>query len=380
MPELLKSSEIKAPLSYDTSFDVHAYHNLFAEEGKVPPQQLADKLLSLNREIRTNLEADLAERFNVEFHRAEFRIVNGKIYHPSFDEPFLETMRRGLIHRHKLSNSHDFQREAAEIESFSEMENRLASEDLRIVIMSPPGGINSIYQHSFVDVLEKSKHDKGILTLRRVTIKSSIDEYLKAADSLLGHELVSDLPKDIALKKTAIATTKSMEEIVSMFNPAEETMTYSQFQKLKGFCSPAISVYLENAQRGASKEKLTMDLRAIRTAADIFTGKYPYISEDLRRSFINEKPRILVNMIPQLAALPQRQVITPCGISELATNRSPWTFADVISTSFSSTNKSKSGEKTLNCTCPSCGRKVEAVISSDTITCPECHASAPYKC
>lgn len=380
MPELLTKPELKSPLAYETSFDAVAYRNLFAQEGKIPPREFAEKLLSLNREIRNNLEADLAERFNVECHRAKYRIVNGKIYHPSFDEPFLETMRRGLIHRQNLSSKHDFLREAAEIESFSEMERRLAKEDLRIVIMSPPGGVNSIYQHNFVDVFEKSDEDQGTLTLRRFTTKSTADEYLKVAGSLLGHELISDLPKDIAFKKTAIATSKSMQEIVFMFNPDEETMTYSQFQKLKGFCSSAISVYIEDVQSGATKEKLSTGLRAIRTAADIFTGKYPYISEDFRRSFINKKPEIRNLMVSQLATMPQRQVITPCGISETSANNSPWTFAEVVVNSLSPKSRSGPSEKSLNCTCPSCGRKVEAIIENGTITCPECNASAPYKC
>jgi len=39
-----------------------------------------------------------------------------------------------------------------------------------------------------------------------------------------------------------------------------------------------------------------------------------------------------------------------------------------------------SGEKFLLCQCPFCKRKVKAKISSGEISCPECRASAKYKC
>ncbi len=37
------------------------------------------------------------------------------------------------------------------------------------------------------------------------------------------------------------------------------------------------------------------------------------------------------------------------------------------------------GRRTLCCTCPHCGKQVEAVIESGTISCPSCNKSAPWK-
>ncbi len=71
------------------------------------------------------------------------------------------------------------------------------------------------------------------------------------------------------------------------------------------------------------------------------------------------------------------QSVGSCGISNTQalsshSKNSPFTY-------FHSTI-SQGEKKTLKCTCPSCGRKVEAEIYGGKIHCPECNSSATYNC
>ncbi|MCX6704057.1 MAG: hypothetical protein NTZ07_01280 [Candidatus Woesebacteria bacterium] len=51
-----------------------------------------------------------------------------------------------------------------------------------------------------------------------------------------------------------------------------------------------------------------------------------------------------------------------------------------ISQTFSEGSETSSEVKILNCTCPSCHQKVEAIIFANVIHCPKCGATAPYVC
>lgn len=59
---------------------------------------------------------------------------------------------------------------------------------------------------------------------------------------------------------------------------------------------------------------------------------------------------------------------------------SPSIFAGSLSPRFTGSLFNFSSEKTLNCECPFCHTKVDAVISDGKITCPNCEKSAPYEC
>ncbi|QQS44512.1 hypothetical protein IPM65_02850 [Candidatus Roizmanbacteria bacterium] len=58
-------------------------------------------------------------------------------------------------------------------------------------------------------------------------------------------------------------------------------------------------------------------------------------------------------------------------------SESGMSFNTAIQSFMQGESKSK---KTLECTCPNCDKKVAARIENNKITCPNCKASAPYKC
>lgn len=55
-------------------------------------------------------------------------------------------------------------------------------------------------------------------------------------------------------------------------------------------------------------------------------------------------------------------------------------YTSTFSTSALSEGFQIEGERTLYCTCPNCGQKVNAIISAGRIHCPNCGATAPYAC
>jgi hypothetical protein len=73
----------------------------------------------------------------------------------------------------------------------------------------------------------------------------------------------------------------------------------------------------------------------------------------------------------------QVQSVGSCGISNTQalssySRNSPFTFLH--------STISQGERKILKCTCPSCGRKVDAEIYGGKIHCPECNSSATYNC
>ncbi|KKR58139.1 MAG: hypothetical protein UU05_C0014G0021 [Candidatus Curtissbacteria bacterium GW2011_GWA1_40_47] len=78
------------------------------------------------------------------------------------------------------------------------------------------------------------------------------------------------------------------------------------------------------------------------------------------------------------AILFQVQQLPGCNGGGTTNNHEGYIFTGTISPRHAEI--STSGEKTLNCICPFCKNRVNAIISNNTITCPICNSSAPYHC
>lgn len=79
-----------------------------------------------------------------------------------------------------------------------------------------------------------------------------------------------------------------------------------------------------------------------------------------------------------LTTLAQIQQLPGCHGGGTTSNQEGYISTGTISSRHAEI--STSGEKTLNCICPFCKNKVEAIISNGRITCPQCHSSTPYEC
>ena len=253
--------------------------------------------------IRKNLEADLGERFNIEISHVEYIFDGPFLKSTQTNEPFIETIKRGIQHRQKYAGSHDRRRELAEFENFNKVQTYFWEDDdpdTRVITIAARGPKGSCYQHNFFDVYERTI--EGGILMTRYSSQMSIDQFKNAAKQI-GSDFDSE-PQvdDVYFLRNPIKTKLGKNEILDIFYPDQDALKVDDLLVLKVACEPLIEGYLKDPSERCR--------RALLNFADDFIFK-PQTRQELTLKMQN--PDFLPMLSAQLAARPVRYVLTGCG-------------------------------------------------------------------
>lgn len=317
------------------------------------------------RYIATQLETHLKERFNVLISTAEYGIEDGHLARRGRNEPFINSIKRGRDTIQRLSpNPVDYDRENAEVAGFelvidpflSAPETSLGS---KILSISPKGDEGSKYQHNYYDIFTlKRKNGERYVELSRYSSALTTQEYARRLPGFSPE----NPPTAAQLLANPIPITDifiSPEQIHQALHKDHNYMTPSDFEEIWIDVQPAVENYLLNRDARSFNAVLNF-------ADEVWENKKKRKSGQEYKDYAGYV--LSTEEINYWGIQEVRQVSTCCpGKSG----------ADIESTPYS---VSEFGEKrTLSCTCPFCGEKVVAVIENETITCPKCEKSAPWK-
>lgn len=375
--------QTEATRTYSTLLDVKAYRNLLSKKDLLEPEAFRQEFLALENLTKHNVETAIGERFNVELFQETYQIKNDLIFHPSFKEPFIEVMRRGQKYRCD-NGSNDTIRENAEVVGFEKVQDLLtkpnAQSDEKIIVISPHGCKNSIYQHNFFDVYQRDPN--GQITMSRFTCKFEYMEFYEAAKLVDSITNLPQTPNDADFLSNPLVTYKSFEEIKQIFSPQEETMSNREYAKLIEACTPLIACFLNNLAQNPEEYVAELDYNRILKFAHIYTGIGPQTYDVFTRRSIIEEIRCPMPL-PGVAFAIDRQTLpavkTGCGISGQSSSSSirPFSVAD-----FSIFGKnSEDEEEVTDFQCPGVkadGTKCTYIVRaySGITKCPECGTEA----
>ena len=293
-------------LGYDPLFDIEAYRRLQGLRLQVSVDEYNRLKNQLNTRTRHNLETALGERFKVELSQVIYQIQDGQLVSSEHDQPFLEIIKRGQKYRQE-NGSNDTLRELAEVEGFTKVQDLLVSGnwplDPKIIVISPRGQEDSIYQHNFFDVWEK---DGDRIIMRRYTSSATYEQFRVAAEFLDPFNNLPGNPTDADFLKTPLITYKQIDEILALFPPDEGVITRQELANIIAICSQLIENYINNP----SSKTFT----ALLNFADALTFtpevKSPYTS----RVRMRITPMTVKRLIDFYGSQPARQVATGCGL------------------------------------------------------------------
>ncbi|MEK7581644.1 MAG: hypothetical protein AAB512_05170 [Patescibacteria group bacterium] len=335
-----QNSTAEAALAYNVRFDVGAYQDLHSQRASLQPQEFVRRLKNLNSLTETNVITSIGERLNVEIFKASYHLENGQLINNTYNEPFLEIIRNGQKFREE-HGSQDVAREKAEVEMFTKVQEKLAGGELgpgaKVIVISPRGGI---YGHNFYDQYQETTD--GRITMSRFTSKDSYQDFHNASQILDPFNGIPDNPTDADFLRNPLVTYKSTEEIQTIFNPQEDTLSQDEFVKIIDSCLPYIQTYIRELVGGGNYKDAEALYFKILKLADVVSGHDPYITGQERAAFLESLSGGNHLRETQLAT-PLRPVATACGISG-----SPYSVA-----SFGGANESvlwdKYESRVINC-------------------------------
>lgn len=308
----------EATRAYSTLLDVRAFRNLLSQKELLQPEKFVRKLSELQALTRHNVETSIGERFNVELFRENYQITNNLIFHPSYEEPFIEVIKRGQKYR-RDNGSNDTRRENAEGVGFAKVQDLLTRpnvpSDEKIIVISPCGSQDSIYQHNFYDVYQKGQ--AGQITMSRFTCKFSYDQFYEAAQMLDSFFDLPENPNDADFLSNPLVTYKSLGEINQAFSPQEDTMSEPEYAKLIEACALFINDYISSLSQNPQEYIAEVAYSRILEFAHIYTGIGPQTYDVFtKRSIMKELHSPWPN---QMMAYIDKQALpavkTGCGIS-----------------------------------------------------------------
>ena len=378
LPFTIHHSQDSRPiLGYDPLFDIQAHQDLLLQKNYISPQEFARRKAQLNVRTQRNLETTLGERFNVEVSKVTYEIKNNQLISPLHDEPFIDIIKRGQRYRQE-NGSGDVERELAEVEGFERLQQIIAMSDdpvsseaslnkseaddtgseLKIIIISPQGKPNSIYQHNFLDVYEKKGNQ---VTMTRYTTTASYNEFRQAADKIDPFNNLSAKPTDADFLKNPLSTYQSIEDILNIFPPHEAVITQEDLEKIVEICSQIILDYVNNPSQ--------LTFNALLNFADhtlqILKGSGPQTNHPI-------KPFEVAQVISHFGYLPIRQVAAGCGPqsgSLSMVKSSPFSVAE-----FAFPGQLATSEDTSDFPCPRCGYII--TYGAGIKKCPGCSLEA----
>lgn len=324
-PYVIKSGETnssinESSLTYNVRLDFQAYQDLDKQKGWLSEPEYQLKLKNLTELTKTNVITSIGERLNVELFRTQYRLEEKQLISPLYGEPFLEVVKRGQQFREQ-KGSRDVKREKAEVEGFKKAQELLADRNLgsdaKIIIISPRGDKNSIYQHNFYDVYEKGQ-DRNI-NMYRYTSKHSYTQLWQTVQEVDPFNNIPDSSQDHDFLENPLVTYLSKENIQQLFNPDTKTMSIEEFIRTTNSsqCKNQIQAYFQALASGQDPGTLQHQYNLIAKAADIVSGLDPQSKKINYQEHLNT---------------PLRIVATACGISGSVNN--PFSVSEFGNQSF----------------------------------------------
>src|SRR3989338_3268543 len=177
--------ETRQILGYDPNLDLDAAAHLDNLKQALPTNEYERRQVQFEQAIRRNLETALGERFNIEISIVNYQLIDGQLKSDEYDEPFLDRIKRGQRYR-QLLGSLEVKREKAEVLGFARLEQLLPqisdTGSEKIIIISPQGNTDSVYQHNYFDIYQKQESNK--VKMARYTSSLSLEEFAHRAESL----------------------------------------------------------------------------------------------------------------------------------------------------------------------------------------------------
>ncbi len=323
----------ESALAYNVRLDFCAYKDLESQKSRLSQSQYQTKLDNLTQLTEANIVTSIAERLNVELFRTQYFLKGNQLISPLYNQPFLDVVKRGQEFRAQ-KGSLDVTREKAEVLGFQKAQMLLADPNLgydaKVIIVSPRGNKNSIYQHNFYDIYEKGPD--GTINMYRYPSKHSYQQFWQTAQEVDSFSCISENPQDHDFLQNPLVTYLSKENIQELFNPDTKTMSLQRFIKVttNTHYKDQIRAYFEALTSGQEPHILQYYYNLIAKSADIVSGLDPHAK------IRNYKDRL---------ETPLRLVATACGISGSGTN--PFSVSEFGNQSF--VLKDQFGTREIRC-------------------------------
>jgi hypothetical protein len=335
----------------------------FEGEKKYSHSEIYDDIVSYLGEYRFKLP-----KFNYSFLFSE-----GQIKSSVGQEPMTKKARRAI--EKNQTNGDPIKRELAELGGMLSLENQLRSAQIgdRIFWGSPPGpkeeGYGS-YGFIFDGMVEAQNHIS--MTAIRVE-KPSLERYSAALSVLTGYNLNFQSPED-CLKNPLIVKGRISVQFVDdvlrkYFEFKPDTKEQERFKSIITRMQPLIHDLTELIQTGSPIEKK----KAFQAVENYFIE----LEEESRGEsemilYSKDDPR-LIQIIPDYSYKPP-VVMGSCGSTEKQASSNLFGFNSIFKPDLKDILDKTNEMKCV--TCPFCGETVDAIITADKITCPECKQSA----
>lgn len=303
-------------LAYNPHFDIDACRELQLLKGKIPQEEYQRRKDQLDLRIRHNLETNLGERFQVELSQVTYQLVNGRLKSDEHDEPFLEIVKHGQRYRQE-NGSGDIEREMAEVAGFERVSQILTDPDFtdaKIIVISPRGNQDSIYQHNFFDIYQAFAEDedgprsiRSIVTMTRYASNATYEEFRQAAEQIDPFNNLPQDPTDADFLKTPLITYQESAGIAKIMHQDEKAMTRKDLQKLITKVTPLIDAYIKTPSLKTYNAILNFADAIIFAESD--TDKYRVL-----QSLQNPALTCTEGLIHLYGNLPVRPVAAGCGL------------------------------------------------------------------
>jgi len=385
MAERIITSEVRR--TYSVLLDIQDYRRLHALRETIPEEEFQRRLETQNSLVRRNLETSLGERFNADCLRINYYIGNGQLMHSFYKAPFLKRVELGQRSREQ-NGSTEVEREFAEVISFEKVQSSMTNPDFdpkaKIIVISPRGQKDTIYNHNFYDIY--SKDENGDIAMSRFYSKSSYRQFYEAACNIDPFSDLPENPNDADFIARPLITYKSIEEIHQIFNRDEGTMSHQEFLALLKNSSFAISSYIKALAKNPflSDEEYQGKYNAIPNLSDICAGLNLQNLSRFKREQIIEairQPNLREGMLVYLGAQTVRTTSGGCGLSGgylTSTNNYGFQSVSEFATGFNSLLEDQYG--TLEIHCEECGATYMRTPGKLEKSCRHCGGTRGIAC
>lgn len=375
-------------------------HRDAKNQGLTPGERQRIMMTRLEDQIaRYNGEFILKKEFTEFFYEEVVDLKTGqnRLHAPGFIGPIAESYDRAIWENR--SNGLSARREEAECDGFHYLEKVLLNAPVGTCYLwiSPPGTKEEGYgDYSFTHLGRVEETSRG----RRINVTSlmnilTLEEHAQIINYFLPEGKRLTNPRDVDfLRNPAIIYLGERGSIHDLLlridlilgiEKGKKTEFAKAYQERKNWereliekLRPVIADYYSLLENGAAQEQLQQVIWAM---------------ENYTREWVNKGPVTIVNERPvspeemgllfyeQYNHKPPALEGGSCPTDPNSSTDDSLSSAVLPFQEHRLKNSSLSeGEKILPCKCPTCHQKVKAVIKGGKIHCPNCGASAEYKC
>jgi len=334
-------------------------------------------------EINRNLETLLGERLNVLLSKNIYRIKNNLIYGKHRDEPFINTIQRGIEYKRALDGEQrvDKKREEAELDGFSIIQEILCHPNTSVgtmaISVSPPGEEGSLYKHNFYDIfiLKKEKEERYI-EVRRYSSALSNEEYREKLELFYPKIYGKDVfPTDDYFLSHAVVISdgflRNPDEVHTYLHKNHKHMKDEDFAQVLKICSPFIKSYIKALSENPADINLhNLILNSILNKADMEAAYLKKHKEDSHDIFVRHCDLLSIEQeINFLGRQPVRTASTGCpgGSGGFGRDSNIGSASSIFSSPFSVADFGTNQEWFQ---CPRCKYKADGPIGNSA--CPGC--------